>query len=59
MIEFNHNSKVGANGTKYVETYDSALGHTGRSWVGAPFVELIVDNTAQCPYTYKLRFRKA
>lgn len=57
MMEFNYNSRVDMNGTQYVPTFDKKLGHTGRTWVGSPFVELVTDSNAECPYTYKLRFR--
>ena len=59
LIEFNMNAGVNNNVT-YVPTYDSKLGHVGTTWVGAPYIELVTDNTdPECPYTFKLRFRHA
>jgi hypothetical protein len=59
LVEFNINAGVKGNMT-YVPTYDSKLGHVGTTWVGAPYIELVTDNTdPECPYTFKLRFRGA
>lgn len=58
MLEFNYNSRVDVNGTKYIPSYDPKLGHTGETWVGAPFVELVKSESNDCPYVYKLRFRE-
>lgn len=63
LVEFNMNAKVedyiNDNGKmKYVPIYDPKLGHVGTTWVGAPYIELVTNNTdPECPYTFKLRFR--
>ena len=57
LAEFNINAGI-IGDTKYVPTYDPKLGHTGTTWVGAPYIELVTNNTdPECPYTFKLRFR--
>jgi hypothetical protein len=57
LIEFNLVAGVSGN-MNYEPTYDPKLGHVGTTWVGAPYVELITNNTdAECPYTFKLRFQ--
>lgn len=59
LIEFNANSGV-KKSQKYVPIYDPKLGHVGSTWVGAPYIETVTDNTdPECPYTFKLRFRPA
>ena len=59
LMELNLNSNVSGNMT-YVPTYDKKLGHVGTTWVGAPYVELVTNNTdPECPYTFKLRFRES
>ena len=55
IIEFNANANVGSN-PKYIPVYDAKLGHAGETWVGTPFIELVKNNNADCPYVYKLRF---
>lgn len=57
ILEFNYNSNIENNGTTYMPVYDKNLGHTGDTWVGSPFIEIIKDDSADCPYIYKLRFR--
>jgi hypothetical protein len=63
LIEFNMNARVEDyimnNGSiKYMPIYDPKLGHSGTTWVGAPYIELVTNNTdPECPYTFKLRFR--
>lgn len=63
LIEFNMNAKVkdyiANNGNmKYMPVYDRKLGHVGTTWVGAPYIELVTNNSdPECPYTFKLRFR--
>ena len=57
LTEFNLNANVGTSMT-YVPTYDKKLGHVGTTWVGAPFIEMVTNNSdPECPYTFKLRFR--
>lgn len=58
IMEFNYNSRVNINYTNYDPIYDEKLGHVGNTWVNAPFIELQIDNTADCPYVYKLRHRQ-
>lgn len=58
IAEFNHNARV-TSATNYESTYDPFLNSVGRSWVGAPFIE--VANNTQLggnPYELKLRFRR-
>lgn len=63
LVEFNLNAKVSnevneKGSIQYVPIYDPKLGHIGTTWVGAPYVELVTNNTdPECPYTFKLRFR--
>ena len=57
IMEFNYNSRVGSNDTKYLPTFDKNLGHTGDTWVGVPFIEVVKTKDSDCPYQYKLRFR--
>lgn len=60
MVEFNRNSRIYSSSSQltYLPTFDSTLGHVGNTWVGAPFIELVTNNSdAGCPYTYKLRFK--
>ena len=53
------NAGISSN-MKYVPTFDPKLGHVGTTWVGAPYIELVTDNTdPESPYTFKLRFRPA
>lgn len=54
--EFNYNSRVSVNGTKYIPVFDRQLGHVGTTWVGAPFIEL--RRVTGGVYEYKLRFRE-
>ena len=58
LIEFNINAGVQGNASMtYVPVYDPKLGHAGTTWVGAPYIELVNNNTdPECPYTFKLRF---
>lgn len=59
LTEFNINAGVKGN-KRYVPTFDPKLGHVGTTWVGAPYIELVTDNTdPECPYTFKLRFSPA
>ena len=58
LTEFNINAGVKGNQT-YVPTFDPKLGHSGTTWVGAPYIELVTNNTdPDCNYTFKLRFSK-
>lgn len=54
--EFNYNSRVESNGTKYVPVFDRKLNQVGTTWVGAPFIELHKGDGGI--YEYKLRFRE-
>lgn len=57
LVEFNMNSHIESD-LKYVPVYDPKLGHSGTTWVGAPYIELVTNNTdPECPWTFKLRFR--
>ena len=56
LVEFNMNANVDSDQT-YVPTFDPNLGHVGTTWVGAPYIELVTNNTdPECPHTFKLRF---
>jgi hypothetical protein len=58
LIEFNMNAGIDGN-KQYMPIYDPKVGHIGTTWVGAPYIELVTDNTdPECPYTFKLRFSK-
>lgn len=57
FVEFNYNSRVEGTNAIYLPTYDKNLGHVGRTWVGAPFVER-VETTGNNPYQFKLRFKE-
>lgn len=58
ILEFNHNAKIDGSGSlQYVPVYDSALGHSGSTWVGTPFIEVVKDQTKNI-YEYKLRYKK-
>lgn len=56
ILEFNHNANV-KNNMIYEPVYNSELGHSGNTWVGAPFIE-VNKNSSEGIYEYKLRFRK-
>lgn len=56
ILEFNHNANI-SNGITYEPTYNPELGHSGNTWVGAPFIE-VIKNNSEGTYEYKLRFRK-
>lgn len=56
ILEFNYNSRVGSTDTNYVPIYDNKVGHVGKTWVGAPFIELITRDSAP-KYELKLRFK--
>ena len=57
LTEFNFNANINGNMT-YEPTFNKSLGHTGSTWVGAPYIELVTNDTEpDCPYTFKLRFR--
>lgn len=59
LVEFNMNAGI-TDDITYVPTFDPKLGHAGTTWVGAPYIELVTNNTdPECPYTFKLRFRPA
>ena len=56
--EFNYNSgaKTVINGDiDYAAIYEPKLGHTGKTFVNAPFIESVSDNNGG--YDFKLRFR--
>ena len=60
LVEFNINAGVSNKKMTYDPTFDPALGHVGATWVGAPYIELVTNDTdPECPYTFKLRFRSA
>ena len=56
MLEFNYNARIESNSATYLPVYDAKAGHSGSTWVGVPFVELVKDEKLDCPYVYKLRF---
>lgn len=60
LIEMNTNTYMRKT-VPYMSTYDPNLGHSGDSWVGAPFVELVDERNSNqygdSPYTFKLRFK--
>lgn len=58
LVEFNmHSPQEGVY--KYAKTYQKSLLGTGKTWVGAPFIETFTNqNGMDIPYTFKLRFRK-
>lgn len=55
LAEFNMNSSS-TDALNYANTYEPELAATGRTFVGAPFIETIIDSVGQ--YVFKLRFRK-
>lgn len=61
LVEFNFNAKVKKNKT-YEPTFNANYGHVGTTWVGAPYIELVVNkksegiSDADCKYAFKLRF---
>lgn len=57
IIEFNYNARIDKTGVSHVPVFDSTLNHVGATWVGAPFIEAVVDKDSGL-YEYKLRFRK-
>lgn len=57
LTEFNMNANIG-NSMSYVPIYDKKLGHAGTTWVGAPYIEVVTNNSEpECQFTFKLRFR--
>lgn len=59
LTEFNINAGVNGKNQTYVPTFDPKLGHSGTTWVGAPYIELVTNNSDPgCNYTFKLRFSK-
>ena len=61
ILEFNTNARVDnkiGNELIYSPTYDKSLGHVGKPWVGAPYIELSQNSNSSQPYVYKLRFRE-
>lgn len=55
LAEFNINSKVSNNkAIKYAKTYENSITTTGKTFVGAPFIETSVGAGG---YTFKLRFK--
>lgn len=55
LAEFNINSKVNNNKSiKYAKTYENSITTTGKTFVGAPFIETSVGPGG---YTFKLRFK--
>ena len=58
IVEFNRNSRVYGTGATYAKTFNKSMNQVGPSWVGAPFIELVTNNSdVGCEYTYKLRFK--
>lgn len=58
LVEFNMHSPQ-QSVYKYAKTYQKTLLGTGKTWVGAPFIETFTNqNGMDIPYTFKLRFRK-
>ena len=58
LVEFNTNARIPSSGVKYLPVYDKNLGHVGRTYVGAPFIECIERKGNATPFMYKLRFRE-
>jgi hypothetical protein len=60
LVEFNKDAGVSNNkGITYLPTYNSSLGHSGKTWVGVPFVSSYYDTNgiSANSYRFKLRFR--
>lgn len=57
LTELNYNSRISSSGINYIPVFDKNLGHVGRTWVGAPFIELIESKGTNNPYMFKLRFK--
>ena len=60
MVEFNNNAGGDSLGYKYLTNYERELGHSGKTWVGVPFVSSYRYNNGVMSnaYGYKLRYRK-
>ncbi len=56
LVEFNMMSTKESQ-YKYITSYEASLLSTGKSFVGAPFIETL-NGAQDLPYTMKLRFRK-
>ena len=57
LTEFNYNANIdGLSSLNYEPTYNDTLGHSGRTWVGTPYIELCRIPTNENPYQFKLRF---
>jgi len=54
LAEFNINSKSTGSSIRYAKTYENMITTTGKTFVGAPFIETSVGNNG---YTFKLRFK--
>lgn len=54
LSDFNKNAHATSN-CFYVPTFDSSLGHSGKTWVGCPYIEYDNSGSGSC---YKLRFKQ-
>lgn len=60
LVEFNKDAGLSDGlGATYLPTYNAKLGHSGKTWVGVPFVSSYNSNNGISPnaYGFKLRFR--
>lgn len=55
LVEFNNLG--GDKPTRYISNYEAPLGKTGKTFMAAPFVDVVQDSGSLSKYTFKLRFR--
>ena len=57
ITEFNRNARMeNVSTVRYAPVYDPELGHSGDTWVGKPFIEIVKNGSYA---EYKLRFIRA
>lgn len=58
LTEFNKNARIGNVGSLvYEPTYDSTLGHSGKTWVKRPYIQMEDDVRGNSQsHTYKLKY---
>ena len=59
LVEFNRDAGLADGNTTYLPSYNAKLGHSGKTWVGVPFVSSYSSNNgiSSNAYGFKLRFR--
>lgn len=59
LVEFNHDAGDASLGYNYIKNYTPTLGHSGKTWVGVPFVSAFTYNSGVKSNAkgFKLRWR--